>query len=315
MVDETHATVLLPGGAFRRVRTRGQRLAVGQELWMAERHSLRHWRWLAMPAAAVLAAAIWVGSVPPATVADTAILSIDINPSINLDVSTAGVVLRAYGLDAAGRKLLGQVRVPGMEVAPAVRTLVGQAARDGYLDSSKNPTVVLGAVFAQQSEVWFRGVVRAVRGVVRTEHFPVPVVTVSGVSASLVHAMDRPQVSVGRYLLWKRAPLKERNRWSLNQVEEMPVAQLLPVVSGHTSTIPASTSTSTALSTHSTVPNLPVTVPSLVITAPGASRPAQTPADAGRSSPPATTSRVPPSVSIPTSPINTLSSVASQLGF
>ncbi|MCY0909878.1 MAG: hypothetical protein OWR62_15985, partial [Sulfobacillus thermotolerans] len=300
--------------------TRGQDVVVGQEIWIPA-ISRQRVRWLAVPALVLVGALIWGQALVPSSQAEAAVLSVDINPSINLNVSAKGTVLSADGLDAGGRRLLGQRKVRGLAVQQAVDLLIQAAAQDGYL-KQKAATVLIGAVFLQHPEPWFQGLSTAASGVLRANRVSASVVAVSGVSAALLHAMQTPQVSVGRYLVWQRTPAATRNHLSLNQIRKMSVsdlvAPLVHVAPPTTHTPPAAPeSTSPKPSkgaSHPPVvlPNLPVTVPTVQVTVPSLALPKV----GQHASPPTTSGGSPPSKppSPAPNPAHTVSSLVSQLG-
>lgn len=331
------ATVMLPGGLFKEVPTRGLDVQVGQEIWLPQTRK-RWYRWLAVPAAAAVVAGFWIEAAAPAQPAEAAVLSVDINPSINLDVSSKGVVLGAKGLDRGGRRLLTQQRVRGLTVQQAVDTLIQRAARDGYLHGHGS-TVLIGAVFLHHPESWFSGLSTAASGVLEANRVTASVVAVSGVSASLMQAMQKPEVSVGRYLVWQRTPRRARRQLTLHEVQKMSVADLLAPLDGvhrtvvsHTVTPRTSTpkvshtpshsvSTSTKHSgrkAHPGLPNLPVTVPTMVVTPPthGLHNRGEKKGQSGQQPKTPSPSKVPtssPSHQAP-NPVNTVSSLVGHLG-
>ncbi len=327
------ATVMLPGGLFRSVPTHGLDVQVGQEIWIPDARK-RWYRWLAIPAVAAVVAGFWLQAAAPFQPAEAAVLSVDINPSINLDVSSKGVVLRAKGLDRGGRRLLTQTHVLGLAVQQAVDTLIQRAARDGYLHN-QGSTVLIGAVFLHHPEPWFSGLSTAASGVLEADRVTASVVAVSGVSASLMHAMQKPEVSVGRYLVWQRTPKQARRQLTLHDVQKMSVANLLapldavkptavshPVTPRRTTPISSASSQPIAHSTKSTgrprLPNLPVTVPAMVVTPPahGVPNPGEGKGQGrhrGRTSSPSKVPAESPSHQAP-DPVNTVSSVVGHLG-
>lgn len=262
-VSQKRVIVMLPGGAFRRVHWRGPAVGVGQEIEVPS-YTVRRRGWIAAPIAAALAALYLVGVQPPATAA--AVVSVDINPSVNLDVSSGGRVLSAAALDPAGRLLLRQRPVNGLAVVQAVRELVFQAGRDGYM--AKSPTVVIGAVFQKSSQNWFASLPIAAEAVLRQGHIHASVVTISGISPAIVFRMTKhPMVSVGRYLLWRRHSAPVRDRLTAHQVRTMPVSRLLSHLRQSKLTQPSHAPAFKApkkIVRSRVLPNLPVSVPTIV---------------------------------------------------
>lgn len=338
-IERDRATVMLAGGAFKEVAARGQTLAVGQEIWLPER-SRWTWGWLGVPAAAALGLGLFVaGGHPPAPrpMAASAVLSVDINPSINLDISAQGRVLKAQGLDAGGRRILHQELLTGEPVTQAVESIIRTATHDGYLRTRH--TVVLGVVFSHKPAVWFHAIAHSVQGTLQAQHVSASVVTVSGVSAALVKNMEKPTVSVGRYLLWHQKPRRQRRQWSLPAVRSAPVTTLLNPSSaaspkpsqsvthpgGHASSHAhshSSTHSRGPSATHSTghagggplpLPNLPVSMPSVVVTPPSLPSLPSPPSRSGRGRSKSPRSGAPPSQPV-SNPVSTGSSVANSLG-
>ncbi len=263
--DHTSAVVMLPGGDFRRVTLRGQTVRIGQEWEISDRQRWRVPRtWLAIPALVAASLLAFVG-IGPASVQAAAVISIDINPSVNLAVSGQGKVIRESGLDRAGSHLLKQQPVIGLAIARAVSDLVQQANEDGYFSTHK--TVVIGAVFKAGRQRWFGSVAQAAGAALQHDHVVASLVTVSGVSSALVTNMQKPQVSVGRYLLWRESPASERDRLTTDQVKNMPIAQLLEKSKPRSGAERTKKGAEAPRSSQpeKSLPQLPVSTPSLAI--------------------------------------------------
>ncbi|MDA8195202.1 MAG: hypothetical protein M0Z53_14605 [Thermaerobacter sp.] len=223
-VDGPKATVMLPGGEFRTISTRHQSLVVGQECWIPA----TSWPPGAIPAIGAAALVLLAAAIPnwlgPAVPVQTAVISLDINPSINLMVDGT-TVMGADGLDSAGRTVLSQTPLVGMTATRAVLALTRQAARDGYV-SSQHPIILVGGAFDSAVPPWFAALVKAEGRLVAAHHWPVHVISVQTASPALLAAMRHPDVSVGRYLLWQ-------NRWhqaslsSAASLRAMPLGQLM----------------------------------------------------------------------------------------
>lgn len=266
-VDKKRLVVMLPGGQFRRVTWTGPSVRVGQEIHVPAR-KLYPYTWLAAPMAAGLAA-LYFALIAPA-VSAAAFVSVDINPSVNLEISGRGRVMAAVGLDAAGAKLLKQDPVTGRWVVSAVSDLVRQAAQDGYVKHST--AVVIGAVFKSTRQKWFAALPTAAGAVLKRDRLSASVVTVSGVSRAIVASMKKPTVSVGRYLLWRRHSARVRTRLSVGQVRTMPVTRLVHRIrltkKNPVSHEVVSRDLPKRRSHHHRLPKLPVSTPSMAIQTP-----------------------------------------------
>ena len=231
LVKNKHAVVMMPGGEFRRLAHGGEPLEIGQSVWVPDPVQSRAFAMGLAPVAAAALVLVWLSpwhSQP----ALAAVVSVDINPSINLNVNATGRVLSAQGMDAAGRELLSGENIRCKTIAAAVELLVGRAAHDGYFRNQSAPTVLLGAVFVEKPLGWFPAVSRQTAAVLKTDHVKAQVVAVSGVSAPLVKEMQKPHVSVGRYLVWKASQRQKHSAWSIAKANRLPVNQLVKPVLG-----------------------------------------------------------------------------------
>lgn len=225
-IEKRRATVMLPGGEFCTISTRGQTVLLGQEIWIPKHHR-RGLRWFAIPALVAVGVFTLAQTIEaPITPMASAVVSIDINPSINLDISHYNTVIGVEGLDPDGSLLLRQKPVMGMQVNMAVEDLVRQALDDGYF-AKQATDLVIGGVFAATPPEWFSHMAQTASTVLRARHLVTRVVSISGVSPSLVKAMQHSEMSVGRYLLWQRTPIAVRNRWSVKELRQMPVVNLV----------------------------------------------------------------------------------------
>ena len=72
--------------------------------------------------------------------ADTlaAVVSLDVNPSIELNVDKDENVLSAKGLNADGKTVLGEMQLKGSKLDVAVNAIIGSMLQNGYLDDMAN---------------------------------------------------------------------------------------------------------------------------------------------------------------------------------
>lgn len=199
-VERRHATLLLPGGQFRRVRMSTGDLAVGQECSVPARPPSAA-GWISGAAVLLLCAnLLGMGAGPRAS----AVVSLDINPSISLVVGgKQPAVIQASGKDPAGRTLLDQLPVDGMPVAQAVTDLTAQAKTDGYL-SLRHPFIVLAAAFrGRGQQQWFERVSAAERQFLRQHgDWRGKLVVLSVISSHPLQQVAADPDTIGRSLLW-----------------------------------------------------------------------------------------------------------------
>ena len=202
-VERRHATLLLPGGQFRRVRMPTGDLAVGQECLVPARLPSAL-GWISGAAVLLLCAnLLGMGAGPRAS----AVVSLDINSSISLVVGgKQPAVIQASGKDPAGRALLDQLPVDGMPVAQAVTDLTAQAKTDGYL-SLRHPFIVLAAAFrGRGQQKWFERV-SAAEGQFLRQHgdWRGKLVVLSVISSQPLQQVAADPDTIGRALLWRES--------------------------------------------------------------------------------------------------------------
>jgi hypothetical protein len=227
-VGSRYLTVLVQGGEVRRVRRPRGPVQPGQEIWVPG-ESPREWRWwIPAVAAAVVVAAVVGGRAvaPPPTAA--VVLSVDINPSLDLGVSAAGRVVTVTPFDAAARSIVRDLPpLAGRPLAQAITAVVDAAHRAGYLRGPTSPGggyLLLAAAPQESGGTRLTGVTLAeAASIVRTATrgwsvrlVVLPAATPGTLSASL----DR-HLSLGRYLLANRT----HTGWRLAAGESL--AQLL----------------------------------------------------------------------------------------
>ncbi len=206
-VKSHKVTLLLPGGHFKQVTSFTRRWSIGEEYTASGFAALGN---LGRAAGAVAAASLLLlgantflsHPMPQAT----AVISLDLNPSINMVVGgSKPVVIQAMGLDPQGLRLLSQASIIGMPVVQAVNRLMHQAKGDDYLTASTSE-VVLGGVFSEPRAPWFALTARNIKNILsNTGHWHGDFVVVSRVSTQPLAAIASGPSSVGRVLLWGEA--------------------------------------------------------------------------------------------------------------
>ncbi len=71
-----------------------------------------------------------------------AVVSLDVNPSIELNVDRDEKVLSAKGLNDDGRRVLGDMELEGSSLNIAVNAVIGSMLKNGYLDDMANSILV-----------------------------------------------------------------------------------------------------------------------------------------------------------------------------
>lgn len=138
-----HVIVMTAQGEFVQVPFKKQ-VYVGQEIQFERKERISLWQ---VGAAAVLFLALassWnllVGQLVPLGV-PAYLVTLDINPSLELAVDSGHRVLEAAGLNDDGKKLLSRVDIIGESLSAALDAISRQAQNDGYLRQGNNEIVV-----------------------------------------------------------------------------------------------------------------------------------------------------------------------------
>ncbi|HVB09438.1 MAG TPA: hypothetical protein VNM16_03615 [Bacillota bacterium] len=218
------AVVLDETGLFRRVPAAGQGWQVGDEVWLdvggraaassagGRRQAWWHSRGFAVAAACVvlLAIAVPFGYQAEVNAQTVAVVTFDVNPSVELDLNSSAQVLRALPLDADGRTLLGHVRLGGAPLGVAIADLTSAAAAEGFISKTETvPVVIAGA--PSQGTALPPAVATALQA---TQQRTAATLSQQGYHVS-VAAVSAPQgdqraaravgLSLGRYLIYQQA--------------------------------------------------------------------------------------------------------------
>jgi len=211
-VGPRYLTILVQGGDVRRVRRPAGPVQRGQEIWVPG-ETPREWRWwIPAAAAAVVVAAVVGGRVvaPPPMAA--VVLSVDINPSLDLGVSTAGRVVTVTPFDAAARAIVRTLPPLAGDPLPEAVTAVVEAAHEaGYLRGPASPgggylllaAAPQGSPDSRLTKVTLSEAAAAVRTATRGWAVRLVVLPVAS-PQSLAASLGR-HLSLGRYLLANRS--------------------------------------------------------------------------------------------------------------
>ncbi|NMB20762.1 MAG: anti-sigma factor domain-containing protein [Firmicutes bacterium] len=145
--------ILTSQGEFIKVPFK-KHVQVGQEIrYTPKRERLNVWQ-LGLAATLFLAlVGTWPmisGSLIPTSIAPAFIITLDINPSIELQISDAQKVLSVEGLNRDGKDLVARLDVVGDALKPALTKITNQAKTMGYIKQGQNEVVV--TIASQKSQ-------------------------------------------------------------------------------------------------------------------------------------------------------------------
>lgn len=218
--------VLTPEGVYREAPLpKGGAVRVGQEIRLEKRKSLpylRHFMVAASLLIFVLAGQLYLGKMPPAA----AYLTIDINPSIELAVSTDKRVVSARGLNSDGEKILSEVKTRGRDLPEAVKLIIAQAVTDQYLKSQDDNVILATLTVDIDAEpvVALDAVYDAIKNPVDSGGVDAEVI-IEPVKPEMRQEAERSGISTGRYLLLQRSS-KKGVPVSVSEVSSMSLGKL-----------------------------------------------------------------------------------------
>lgn len=220
-IDGRSAIVLQPGGQVKKVRMHNEMWQIGEEVMVPTYRSHQWIRAISVAMPVALGGVLLLQGIVPSHQYD-GVVSLDINPSINLMINRHHTVILAKGMDHAGVALLQQTSVIGTPVKRAIMRLTLAADHSGYI-TEKHPDILLGGVFTRPDPAWFQRLVNTEALLVSRHKWPETVTSVTADNRPLIQAMPSAVISVGRYLVWHHA----KQSGSFRSAIRMSLQQLL----------------------------------------------------------------------------------------
>lgn len=252
-------TVLCPGGEVKTLPWTGRMPSVGQEIFVGAAGAAQWSAWGAAAAVMLLVAAgLWhalrpPGAPIPASTAAVGVVSVDINPSVELTVSRSGQVVAVRAYDAAGARLVhAEPRLKGEALVMAVEAVEAWARSHGYLTASHPVVMLAGWAGSPESEATVAGDLRQLMVALQRRAVPGSVLALPLATGSAFHASEHAGLSLGRYLL---AGMLGKTPAA---VANVPLAQLLQAWPPKESAPPVTRTTHVA-ATHAPATHAPAT--------------------------------------------------------
>ncbi len=218
--------VMTPEGEYREVPLPGGAVPrLGQEIKLEARKRFPYLKQLMAAASlfiVLLAGMLYLGETPPAA----AYLTIDINPSIELAVSTAGKVISARAMDEEGERILAEVKVKGRDLREAVGLIVAQAVTDNYIEESGDNVILATLTVASGAEplVDLNSVYEAIKNPVESSGLASDVI-IEPVEPEMRQEAAASGISTGRYLLLHKSD-KKGLQVSISDITSMSLGKL-----------------------------------------------------------------------------------------
>ncbi|AVX30646.1 Anti-sigma factor N-terminus [Carboxydocella thermautotrophica] len=250
--DGKYLIVLTPDGDFHRIPAKNHQVNPGEEIIFTPASSLSWPNWaLGTLAAAVALLFLLAGlkpqqnpiqqtvSQPPAVkpgeniqlaqAEPVAFLTVDINPSIELALTENGHIISARGLNSDGQRLLAKAKLEGLTWEEALDQILDLAAKSNYLPGNRQNLIVTTLTVVKKNKAKPVLVKERVKLVlaekIKAKALPAQAIALEADPSDKEEA-DKQQVSVGKYLTWKRLKargkeldIKEVNRRSIREIQ------------------------------------------------------------------------------------------------
>ena len=164
-------------------------------------------RWAAAAAALLLVCGAAFGGLRMQQAgAVTTVVSMDVNPSVELRLNSREVVVDAVALNADGQVVLGDMNLKGSSLDVAVNAIVGSLVRNGYLDSISSAIMIsVEDKDTARAEKLQRELTSTVDGVLQTSELRASVLTQTLTQdAGLTQQARENSISTGKAALVNR---------------------------------------------------------------------------------------------------------------
>lgn len=164
--------------------------------------------------------------------ADTlaAVVSLDVNPSIELNVDKNETVLSAKGLNADGKTVLGDMQLDGSKLDVAVNAIIGSMLQNGYLDDMANSILLsVSGVDGYNAETLRSQLAANVNK--QLKNCAVLSQDVSGADSETVKLAEKYGITVGKAALIQQI-VKADSRHSFDELAALSINELNLIADG-----------------------------------------------------------------------------------
>ncbi|KXG75633.1 anti-sigma factor domain-containing protein [Thermotalea metallivorans] len=154
------------------------------------------------------------------------IVSIDINPSVELEINRDEKVLKAIPVNVDGQKVISKELV-GMAVDDAVLRIVNNAKEQHYLTEERNAVLISTTVMKEKERLDEKGIVAKIERKLaqQMELGQLHIVYVAGKKEDVQEARKR-HLSLGKYEVYKKAEANGE-KITIEQMKAMKVQQMM----------------------------------------------------------------------------------------
>lgn len=145
--------VLTPQGEFKRVQIKNDSGKVGDEIMFTDHSTATPWaKWGVAAAAALMMAAAPFGYQSWALAQPVAVVTVDINPSVELTLNKQDTVIGVKGVNADGEQVLKDVDWKGQDLTNVIQQVTAEAIDEEKLDPADEAGAVVVAVAPAKDE-------------------------------------------------------------------------------------------------------------------------------------------------------------------
>lgn len=227
-IKNSHCLVLASDGTYHKVpMSQYKDVRVGSEIEFA----LNNWHRYVRPAllvASILVIALGIGLFQQTALPPTfAYVSLDINPSVELEVGPDLKVISAHPLNEDAKNLLSHVKISGQLLSASVNSILAEAVHEGYLKpDQKNyvlSTITLEMESAQNIE--YEALASQIRSAVENKGVDVELMVVAA-NNELHKEAKTKGLSTGKLLIYREA-VDAGQSVTLQQVKENSITNLV----------------------------------------------------------------------------------------
>lgn len=206
----------------------------GKVIYMEKKRTspLRGFAAVAAVLVLLIAGAFVFKSLGGASNALAAVVSLDVNPSIELNVDKNENVLSAKGLNIDGKTVLGDMQLEGSKLDVAVNAIIGSMLQNGYLDDMANSILLsVSGVDGYNAEALRSQLASDVNK--QLKDCAVLSQDVSSADSETVKLAEKYDITVGKAALIRQI-VKADSRHSFDELSELSINELNLLADGKT---------------------------------------------------------------------------------
>lgn len=161
------------------------------------------------------------------------VISIDVNPSIELQVNNKDKILKATPLNEDAKVVLGNMDLKGSDISVAVNALIGAMIRNGYIDELSNSILItVDNKNEKKGAELEKKLCDEISAILKSEDFDSEVISQILIkSKKIAQLAEEYGITSGKAQLIKQITDKEE-KYSFKDLASLTIAQLNSILSG-----------------------------------------------------------------------------------